>query len=170
MGSVFLEVTHDPNANDPNQLLFCVQDTGIGISAENREVIFDSFSQADSTITRKFGGTGLGLAISRKLVEQMKGRIWLESQPGKGTRFYFTANLPLSDEDLSETTGSHISHTSAQLNTFSQIPPLNLLLAEDIKSNQDVIRLYLKDMPIQIEVAENGKIAVDRFRHQPLML
>jgi osomolarity two-component system sensor histidine kinase NIK1 len=72
-------------------LQFCMEDSGIGIDAAHLESIFDYFNQADNSITRKYGGTGLGLSISRALVEKMGGRIWVQSEPGKGSRFYFTA-------------------------------------------------------------------------------
>jgi signal transduction histidine kinase len=84
-------------AQDENQttLRFTVQDTGIGIPPERQKEIFSPFTQADNSMTRKFGGTGLGLTISRRLVEMLGGRIWLESEPGKGSEFHFTATFSL---------------------------------------------------------------------------
>jgi CheY-like chemotaxis protein len=80
---------------------FTISDTGIGIAPEKQQVIFNPFSQADSSTTRKYGGTGLGLTISNRLVEMMQGRMWLESEPGKGSRFHFTVRLKLVSEAAS---------------------------------------------------------------------
>ena len=74
-------------------LRFTVKDTGIGIPAERQKEIFSSFTQADNSTTRKYGGTGLGLTISHRLTEMLGGRIWVESEPGKGSSFHFTARL-----------------------------------------------------------------------------
>ena len=92
-GSVTLEARLD--SDDPNSVLlrFWVQDTGPGIAADKQKLIFEAFSQADGSITRKHGGTGLGLTISSKLVKMMGGRIWVESEPGLGSTFYFTARF-----------------------------------------------------------------------------
>ena len=92
-GSVTLEARLD--SEDPNSVLlrFWVQDTGPGIAADKQKLIFEAFSQADGSITRKHGGTGLGLTISSKLVKIMGGRIWVESEPGLGSTFYFTARF-----------------------------------------------------------------------------
>ncbi len=77
---------------------FSVKDTGIGIPPEKQKEIFSSFTQADNSMTRKYGGTGLGLTISRRLVELLGGRIWVESVPGAGSAFHFTARLRIAAE------------------------------------------------------------------------
>ena len=92
-GEVVLHVENDPETQDTAGLLFRVSDTGIGMPAEKTDSIFDSFTQIDSSTTREYGGTGLGLAISRRLVELMEGRLWVESEVGKGSTFCFTAKF-----------------------------------------------------------------------------
>jgi len=79
-------------------LLFCVQDTGIGIKEENREKIFEAFNQEDYSITRKFGGTGLGLAITNRLLHMMSSALTFESEEGKGSTFCFNLTLPFENE------------------------------------------------------------------------
>jgi PAS domain S-box-containing protein len=90
-GEVVVEVTVDRQTDDDITLRFMVRDTGIGIAHEKQWKIFGAFEQADASTTRRFGGTGLGLTISAQLVELMEGRLWLESEPGQGSRFYFIA-------------------------------------------------------------------------------
>jgi signal transduction histidine kinase len=87
-------LVHEPD-DHPGlvRLKFLVEDTGIGIPPEKSEIIFEAFRQGDGSTTRQYGGTGLGLAISRSMVEMMGGRIWVESEPGRGSRFYFTVRL-----------------------------------------------------------------------------
>jgi two-component system, sensor histidine kinase and response regulator len=97
-GEVELEVTLQSQTADRLFLQFLVRDTGIGIPQDKQKMIFDAFSQADGSTTRKFGGTGLGLTISGRLVEAMGGRIWVESTPAKGSCFHFTADLGVSSE------------------------------------------------------------------------
>ena len=92
-GELAVTVEPAPGGASPGSLLFTVRDTGIGIPADKVDTIFESFSQVDSSVTRKYGGTGLGLAISKKFVELMGGRIWVESVLGEGSAFRFTAHL-----------------------------------------------------------------------------
>jgi len=95
-GEVVLTVTAAPLPGDRTEVTFAVRDTGIGLSAEGMSRLFQSFSQADSSTTRKYGGTGLGLAISRRLAELMEGRMWAESEgPGKGATFSFSIKVPI---------------------------------------------------------------------------
>jgi len=95
-GEVELEVGLEPQEPGPLRLHFTVRDTGVGIAPEKQKMIFEAFNQADSSTTRLFGGTGLGLTISARLVEAMQGRIWVESELGKGSRFHFTASFGVS--------------------------------------------------------------------------
>src|SRR5690606_30465432 len=95
---VALDVRVEAAWDDPLYLHFTVRDTGIGIPADKQQMIFGAFSQVDGSTTRKHGGTGLGLAISARLVETMQGRIWVESEPGKGSSFHFIVSLGVSSE------------------------------------------------------------------------
>jgi signal transduction histidine kinase/CheY-like chemotaxis protein len=96
-GHVLLEIREDARADGCTRLHFRVGDTGIGVPPEKHAAIFDAFSQADSSTTRRFGGTGLGLTISATLVKMMAGRIWVESEPGAGSTFHFTASFDTAD-------------------------------------------------------------------------
>jgi PAS domain S-box-containing protein len=96
-GEVVVNVDLQHQEDGQAELLFCVADTGIGIAPEKIDKVFEAFEQADTSTTRQYGGTGLGLAIVKRLVELMQGRVWIESELGKGSRFYFTVRMPLCD-------------------------------------------------------------------------
>jgi signal transduction histidine kinase len=97
-GGVAVSVQREFNDGEHMMLRFTVTDTGIGIPQERQKEIFSSFTQADNSMTRKYGGTGLGLTISHRLAEMLGGRIWVESEPGKGSSFHFTALFGIARE------------------------------------------------------------------------
>ena len=138
-------------------LHFCVEDTGMGISADKQQAIFEAFSQADASITRRFGGTGLGLAISARLVELLGGRIWVESTPGKGSRFHFTVRC-LKPENAAEPVVAEIPELTMNL---------EILLAEDNPINQRLACALLARLGHRVTVAANGREAVQRWADAP---
>ncbi|MEO7743540.1 MAG: ATP-binding protein, partial [Usitatibacter sp.] len=157
-GKVTLRVERDPD--DSAGLRFAVCDTGMGIPADRRELIFAAYAQVDTSTTRKFGGSGLGLAISRRVVELMQGRIWVESSLGTGSTFYFTAKFleagaqsPGIDESLATRPGE-LLEGGAQL---------RILLAEDSPDNVVLIQSYLKTAGCSADLAPNGEIALQKF-------
>ncbi|RXH58937.1 ATP-binding protein [Granulicella sibirica] len=166
-GRLEVLVSQDPGDPTPGSLLFRVRDTGIGIPPEKLGSIFENFSQADSSTTRKYGGTGLGLAISRRLVEMMGGRIWVESIVGQGSTFLFTVKLGVSGRtELSPRTPETTAPNSLDL------PAAHILLADDSEDNRFLLQEYLKRSPCILELAENGEIALGKmkFRHYDLVL
>lgn len=159
-GEVSLEVF---NSDEPDVLKFCVKDTGIGIPEDKQQTIFDSFSQVETSVARKFGGTGLGLTICKRLVELMDGRIWIESEEGKGTRFFFTARVPETDQIPESAMECTRGFKNVEKPEEINLPPVHILVAEDIASNQKVMKLYLKRTPVTLDIAENGRTAVEKF-------
>src|SRR5580658_3614815 len=161
-GGLEVRVEPDPDDHRPGRLRFGISDTGIGIPQDKLGLIFESFSQADSSTTRKYGGTGLGLTISKQLVELMDGRIWVESQVGVGSVFYFTAGFQVQTDQSAKEKKAQVSAPVADLE--AQVSGLRILLADDSDDNRYLIRSYLKRSQVGIEVAENGEIAARLFR------
>jgi signal transduction histidine kinase/HPt (histidine-containing phosphotransfer) domain-containing protein/ActR/RegA family two-component response regulator len=146
-------------------LQFAVEDTGIGLSREEADRLFQPFAQADRGTTRKYGGTGLGLSISRKLVEMMEGKIWLESEPGKGSTFRFTARFGLQSEKphWESITNDPIREKQAESATqraLASIRGATILLVEDNEINQQVARELLEQQGLLVHVVSNGQEAV----------
>ncbi len=146
----------------PTTLEFSVEDTGIGIAPEKTDSIFESFSQAHVETTRKYGGTGLGLSITQKLIELMKGKIWVESEPNAGTTFYFT--IPFNLKEKSKVQEKDKSPLTPEKDKVTKDKNrLKLLIAEDNDLNQKLILRLLKNRGHYCTLAENGKEAVDKL-------
>ena len=136
-GEVVVCVSVAACASDEVCLQFAVRDTGIGISPEDQGRIFAPFAQGDSSTTRIYGGTGLGLAIVSELVSMMGGRLWLESEPGRGSSFYFTARFPqLADQPPP----AHPWAVPLAMSQDQAPHPLRILLVEDTRANQEVVK------------------------------
>ena len=132
------------------QVSLSVEDTGVGISAAAREKIFEHFSQADGTTTREFGGTGLGLAISRRLIELMGGRIGVDSEVGKGSRFHIDLRLPRA-----------ASPADAPESATTRLEGARVLVVDDNLTNLDILRLQLGGWGMQVHCAESGAQALE---------
>ncbi|MGA9099714.1 MAG: PAS domain S-box protein, partial [Methanotrichaceae archaeon] len=160
-GDVSVNVT-SRQKGDRYEIRFTVRDTGIGIPADQMDRLFKSFSQIDMTTTRKYGGTGLGLAISKRLVEMMGGRIWVESEEGKGSTFYFSI---LAD-------ATPVGHPTEKFmrpleSTAGKPSSLRLLLAEDNIVNQKVAQRMLNKLGYHADVAANGLEVLQALERQP---
>ena len=143
---------------------FRVVDTGIGVTQEQQEMLFQSFSQADISTTRKYGGTGLGLSISKQLVEMMGGEITIDSEFGKGSEFIF--EIPLEKGVLVNTETS--LHSLSQLQQqMQQLNNIKILLVEDNETNRFLLQGLLEFKGIEIVDAYDGKMAVDIFLRSP---
>lgn len=139
------------------RVLFSVTDTGIGISSESLAHVFESFKQEDESVTRHYGGTGLGLAISKQLVGLMGGELLVESEKGKGSRFYFTITLRISDEKLLKKELKRVRFEPRILEGKK------LLVVEDNGFNQFIIKSILEKWGASVDIAENGQIAVSQL-------
>jgi len=153
-------------SDERDMVYFCVSDTGMGISPEKLERIFAPFTQADTSISRRYGGTGLGTTISRQLVELMGGCIWAESRLDHGSAFHFTIRLPATNQTPDEDRG--ISCFPARPADPSGRRRFRILLAEDVEENIALARIRLKQSGHSVIVARNGQQAVAAFARDPI--
>jgi two-component system, sensor histidine kinase and response regulator len=153
-GEVVVRVKANGAEGTNSLLQFTVSDSGIGIPHDKLKLIFEPFTQADSSTTRNYGGTGLGLAISTRLVEMMGGKIWVESQPGEGSQFHFTASLPSS------------KNVPVDLGIIA--PPeilsgTRVLVVDDNRTNRRILLGLLKIWEMRAEAVESGELALEEL-------
>jgi PAS domain S-box-containing protein len=165
-GEVEVQVGLESRSPGRAELHFIVRDTGIGIAPDKQSLIFQAFSQADGSMTRRFGGTGLGLTISSRLAEMMGGRMWVESAPDQGSLFHFTAIFVAPANNVVP-----IARTTAPVGANSQhkaiLGSLHILLAEDNPINQRVAVRILEKHGHRVAVAGNGREAVEALERGP---
>jgi PAS domain S-box-containing protein len=154
-GKIEIRCELEKNAGKSNRVRFEVQDTGIGISAENQEKVFESFKQENNTISRTHGGTGLGLAISKQIVELMGGKLGLESAKNVGSKFYFSIDMQVTESHLAQNQVPEAKAGDNSLHGYS------VLLVEDNKLNQILATAMLEKWGAKVVIAGNGQIAVD---------
>ena len=167
-GSVSVDVTLASATADAVMLEFRVRDSGIGISAEQIDGLFEAFSQADASNTRKYGGTGLGLAIAKQLVELMGGRIWVESEIGRGSVFAFTARFATADD--APTPAARATSQEDVAAARARLAGARILVAEDNAFNQLVIRKLITRCGATATVCSNGREAIDALMREPFDL
>ena len=166
-GSVALRCDVLAQAGNEWTIRFAVRDTGVGISAEAQERLFSPFEQADGSTTRRFGGTGLGLSIARELAQLMNGAVGVESEPGRGSEFWFTAKLHAAAAHEQRAPTPHqavVASRSVEQTLKDRHHGARVLIADDNRINQELATELLRLVDLKVEVADNGRIAVDMAR------
>jgi len=164
-GKIRLEASLIDHTDGQCELCMLIADDGIGISPEQQAHLFQAFKQAESGTSRNYGGTGLGLVISKNIIELMDGRIWVESELGKGAKFVFTIKV-LEGKDDSHSLPASGQDEKKRLE-HSEFIGKTVLLAEDIEINREILMALLEDSGLTIECAENGKEALDMVASAP---
>jgi len=157
------EITFDIKVSEDKKYVeFSITDTGIGIKSSNHQKIFELFSQAESTTTKKFGGTGLGLSICSKLVSLLDGKIGIESKIEEGSKFYFI--LPIADFDESDII-HHQTQKNKQTQKITSTFTNHILLVEDNKTNQQFMNILLKKFGLTFDIVSDGLEAIEIFKN-----
>ncbi|MCW8825220.1 MAG: response regulator [Gammaproteobacteria bacterium] len=154
-GEIVIRVELIESGNEQVTLQFSVTDSGIGMTDEQVSKLFQSFSQADASTTRKYGGTGLGLSISKNLIEMMNGKIWVESAPGVGSSFIFTANFALSDEPA-----------PVQSLAVNELKALPVLVVDDSPVAREIMQQLAESLTFNVTLAASGAEALELIRSQ----
>jgi len=165
-GEIKISVHLDSETKTAARILFSISDTGIGIPEDKISIIFDKFSQVDTSTTRQFGGTGLGLAISKRLVQAMHGKIGVKSIEGSGSEFWFTAFFAKQGDQESKT---DVQQDLTKLPAIKDKIPasIKILLVEDNIINQKVAKGFLKKLGFSIDIASNGLEAIKLLKVIP---
>ncbi|MDJ0818516.1 MAG: PAS domain S-box protein [Desulfobacterales bacterium] len=151
-GEIVLSVRVNERSDDQVTLQFSVRDTGIGMTAEQQSKLFQAFSQADTSTTRKYGGTGLGLTISKRLVNLMGGEIWTESESGQGTTFHFTADFGLGKEMVKK-----------RFEPSPDLRGLKVLVVDDNATSREILQDILESFSFEVFSAPSGKEALEEI-------
>lgn len=164
-GSVRIEVSALSHNESSVYLRFAIHDTGIGISPEGLSRLFQPFSQADGSMSRRFGGTGLGLAISKQLVELMGGSLEVESRPGHGSTFFFALLLercPQGEESIPEAglADEETDYNVESMPALNKLVGKHVLVVEDNEINQEISKAFLERSGILVDLAEHGQMAL----------
>ncbi|WP_153914516.1 response regulator [Shewanella sp. TC10] len=152
-GEIIVSARMREQKNDQVFVEFSVKDTGIGMTPEQQSRLFQSFSQADASTTRKYGGTGLGLTICKTLTERMDGDIWVESEAGKGSTFIFTALFELSEEKLEE-----------QPTSIKSLQDLPILVVDDSVAAREILFTLSESLGFSPDVAPSGSEAIEKIK------
>ncbi|MGD1808785.1 GAF domain-containing protein [Dapis sp. BLCC M126] len=155
-GEVVVSITSKSLDDTHTEICFAVKDTGIGIPEDKQDRLFKSFSQVDSSTSRQYGGTGLGLAISKRLSEVMGGRMWVESQVGEGSTFYFTIKTEVVDSDTNQ----------RLFNTESLLNDKKVLVVDDNATNRKILKLQMESWGIYPRVVASGEEALQELDNQ----
>lgn len=158
-GAVTIQTQMIEENNDSALIRFQVEDTGIGVDSKTIARLFQSFEQADSSLSRKYGGTGLGLAIAKKLAEHMGGKVGVESTPGVGSVFWFTARLKKASPVINEHNGC--LERKPQEILASDFANCRILVVEDELNNSVITKKLLASVGLEADIAENGEQAID---------
>lgn len=161
-GDIWVNVKSTSNKANLHNVLFEIKDNGIGISKEKQEQMFDSFSQGSIQINRKYGGTGLGLSIVKGLIKILKGKIWLKSQLGQGTSFFF--ELPLKHVAPKKKVEAPKESKHLENMKALDLENMKILVVEDNKINQMITKKILSKMGLSCEIVDNGEDAVEKVR------
>jgi signal transduction histidine kinase/CheY-like chemotaxis protein len=151
-GEIVISTEVDSRQDEDVLLQFSVRDTGIGLTQEQMDKLFESFSQADSSTTRKFGGTGLGLSISKRLVEMMDGKIWVESKYGRGTTFNFLARFGIGREKLKR-----------RFEGSQDMKGMKVLVVDDNATSRNILNDILESFSFEVHLASTGEDGLEEL-------